>query len=151
MLGAFASHTCPTDINHIVDIGRLQELINFDERMYIKLEVFRKIGREMLIDAGQVKHLEYLGMITTYMKRYIGYLEICTVCLDILENVVQTEVGKAAMIGCGSELENVLKDLTAYDVLRARALSLMEELSNVGNSLVSYLVEMQKKGRNLAT
>lgn len=151
-LGSYGSHTCPTEVDCIADISRLQEIINFDGRMYIKLEAFRKIGREILNDGGQVKNLECLGMIAAYMKRYIGFVEVCTVCLGVLENVVKTESGKAAMLGCGSELDDVLKDVTAYEELRARALTLRDELSNSeGNSLVSVLVRIQSRGRNTTT
>ena len=137
------------DVNGIADIARLQEIINFDERMYIKLEVVRKIGREILDDVGLVAHIEYLGMITAYMKRYIGFVEVCTVCLEVLENVVKTDAGKVAMIGCGRELDNILQDVTAYEELRVRALTLREELWNSGSSsLVTCLVRIQELKRN---
>lgn len=150
VLGAYASHTCPKNVNEIADIARLQDLINFDERMYIKVDGLRKIGQELIGCDGRVGHIEYLGMVCTYMQRYIGFLEICTVCMDILEAVVQLPMGKAAMIGCGTELVTVLSEMTEYEELGDRVVKLMTELSTTGNDGVLTALIALKKGKSVS-
>lgn len=149
VLGAYASHSCPQNVDDITDIARLQELFNFDERMYIKLDVLRKIGRELVGSGEQVGHMQYLGMICTYMRRYIGYLEICTVCVDILERLIQSITGRTAMVGIGKELTSPLEEMTAYESLRDRAMALLEKLTKFADAGGALVLRSLKKTGNV--
>ena len=106
--GDYKTHNCPLEVQHIPDVEKLYNLINCDERLYIKMRVL-DIFAERVINArsGDVNE-DYVSMIYACLEKFELYIEIQNMCLDMLVRVLLTSSGIRHIKKCCKDVENCM-------------------------------------------
>lgn len=87
----FPAHTCPYQVREILDVQVLQDILNRDERIHIKVCVLNEVGKRIWNERSRVVNDEYLGMVTEAMHRNQLIFEIQNECLDVLLKLAEID------------------------------------------------------------
>lgn len=122
--GDYCTHRCPLLVDNISDMRSLQELMYFDERLDMKLEILRVIGGKIINPRTSDVNEDNLMLILAYMARYVGFPEIGGVCLDIVLQVAENAKGFMCISKFRGDICHVLHEMRGFNELSERAMQL---------------------------
>lgn len=119
--GEYKTHKCPLDVKDIVDIEKLYELINCDERLYIKLQVLDVFSVRVINPRNGDINEDYLRIIYACLEKFREYIEIQNMCLDMLWRVVHTSMGVEHIRNCCKDVEQCVGNCRGIPALEVKA------------------------------
>lgn len=99
----------------------LQFLMNSDDRLFIRLKILDILGQRMTNSRNQDINVDYLIMVYGYMKRFHMYIEIQSMCLNMLIEVASKPGGSEEVFRTCDGVVEYLKRCRSKSVLSARA------------------------------
>ena len=133
----------------ISDVNQLHDLINYDERLYIKLNVVNMLGSRVMNARNLDINVDYLSMIYGYMEKFRTYVEIQSACLDIMLAVAGTRNGVSCIRDSCKDVKEFPRLCKRKTMLRDRVEILLRMISSGGNesdtmSIAESLVSLNK-------
>lgn len=117
----------------ISDVNQLHDLINYDERLYIKLNVVNVLGSRVMNARNLDINVDYLSMIYGYMEKFRTYVEIQSACLDIMLAVARTRNGISCIRDSCKDVTEFLRVCRRKNMLRDRVDVLLRMISSGSN------------------
>lgn len=138
----YKTHKCPMEVNLITDVEKLYELINCDERLYIKMRVLEVFAERVIdIRTGDVDK-DYLAIVYTCLEKFVSYIEIQNMCLDMISRVMETSCGISRIKDCCNGIEDCLMKCRSKPALEVKADRILEALKK--DQAISGLVAIGK-------
>lgn len=128
----YKTHKCPLEVNDISDVGVLQDLMNSDERMFIRLKILDNICRRIINARNADVNEDYLRMMYGYMKRFHIYIEIQSICLDMMIHVANE--GSLHILNACEGIMQYLEEYLSNNVLHDKAEILLLKLRKVSDA-----------------
>ena len=129
-LGAYPGHSCPSPVCDGDDVGLLQFLLLFDERIEVKIAAFETVARRVFNARRTAVNETYLCMLYLYSVRLKDVLRIQSVCLDVLVEVAQMLHG-VELVMCSCEcVKERMNVLLTVPCMERRAIMVLERIEN---------------------
>lgn len=122
----YKTHKCPLEVKDVSDVGVLQDLMNCDERMFIRLKILGNMGERVMNSRNADINEDYLSMIYGYMKRFQIYVEIQSMCLDILIHVGKNKDGLMHILHACAGIKQYLEECISKNVVIGSAETLLK-------------------------
>lgn len=141
----YKSHACPLEVERIADVEQLYDLLNCDERLYIKMRVL-DIFAERVINARNADvNEDYLSIMYACLEKFDQYIEIQNMCVDLILRVLETPSGIVHVKNCCVGIENCMLKCRRKAALEVKADRI---LTVVRSDQVAGQLSLMQKARN---
>ena len=125
-LGAYPTHSCPSPVSDAEDVDHLQFILIFDERKEVKIAVLEVLSRRVFNPRMTAVNENYLSMLCLYAKKFKDIVEIQSVCLDVLVEVLGKLNGVELVVRSCEGVKEWLSTLRGEPWLENRAMMVVQ-------------------------
>lgn len=134
-MSEYRSHNCPIVAADVTDVDSLVKIAEYDGRIDVKIECFRRIVDELLQDMDVLQDIDKLQDMYDLMKRLRWNNDVQKIGLDAILVLCTADRWKSVVNAVCMDLSEHLERLKDEDCLKSRILSLksvMPELDACG-------------------